>query len=269
MQGILLFDADNTLWDTDSVFRQAQVAMLRVLARIQITEEPELQLSRLRAMDDELVAHFGTHEYDFRVLATALAYHYTLGYSAAESAHMVLSSPSGLNPELAPIVEEASRAFADGLQQIPPLYADTMPVLSSIRLSVSAHDRIVTIMLSEGDINRLERTLAAYQVRERGLFDEIILCRKSVAVIRQAEQAGRSLLPTVSPDVANIGMLIGDSLQRDIKFGNQAKLITVYKPSSYRGDETPGDPSEQPSYSIERLAQLLPILAELGLSVVL
>ena len=40
MGTIITFDVDNTIWDTDSVFRNAQLAMLNVLVDLGLIKAP-------------------------------------------------------------------------------------------------------------------------------------------------------------------------------------------------------------------------------------
>jgi FMN phosphatase YigB (HAD superfamily) len=72
MKAVLIFDADNTLWDTDSVFRSAQLSLLRTLQKFHLLSDPEEHLSTLRTIDRELFEQMGRFEYDFKVLSIAL-----------------------------------------------------------------------------------------------------------------------------------------------------------------------------------------------------
>jgi putative hydrolase of the HAD superfamily len=72
MHFVLIFDADNTLWDTNAVFHSAQVAMLETFETVDILSNARSQVERLRAIDRILIQRLERHEYDFRILATAL-----------------------------------------------------------------------------------------------------------------------------------------------------------------------------------------------------
>jgi FMN phosphatase YigB (HAD superfamily) len=64
-----------------------------------------------------------------------------------------------------------------------------------------------------------------------------------------------------------LGIVVGDSLHRDIVFGNQAGMITVYKPSTYLGMEIPQAPEEKPFAVINTLADLPALLRRLDVQV--
>jgi ribonucleotide monophosphatase NagD (HAD superfamily) len=91
---------------------------------------------------------------------------------------------------------------------------------------------------------------------------------KSKETFEQAKEIGLQLLSQTTGVKETAFVLIGDSLHRDIKFGNQAGFITVYKPSAFEGFETPNTSDEQPCYTIKSLEELPSILREdLGLMI--
>ena len=68
MNSIIVFDADNTLWDTDGVFKNAQKALLQKLADADLLADPDSEISKLRAVDRQLFARMGRFEYNFKAL---------------------------------------------------------------------------------------------------------------------------------------------------------------------------------------------------------
>ena len=267
MNAVIVFDADNTLWDTNDVFRCAQLDLLDVFARVGLCADAKSQLQVLRRIDREFADRIGSFEYDFRLLPAALACHYTLGLTITEAVEKIVSQTyQNGDPHLATIVDESYRAFAEGLRKIPCLYPDAWTVISSIHSSRSSENRIVTVIFSEGGLERLERVFEAYEIRSRGLFDEIIIGTKSREAFEAAKQAGLKHLSNEGEAAETLFIMVGDSLQRDIKFGNQTGYTTVYIPASFLGQEKPREPDEEPHYTIERLSELPPILRELGLT---
>ncbi len=75
-RNLAIFDGDNTLWDTNAVFTDAQKDILRGLARAGIPADPELDFSLLRQVDDLLIKHFARHEYDNTYLSLCLIRHF-------------------------------------------------------------------------------------------------------------------------------------------------------------------------------------------------
>ena len=81
------------------------------------------------------------------------------------------------------------------------------------------------------------------------------------------KQRGKELLPSTPSCSAAPAVLIGDSLHRDIKLGNQAGFITIYKPSPFKGDEKPLGADEHPDYTIAMLSELPAVLGDLDMAV--
>jgi putative hydrolase of the HAD superfamily len=267
LNAVIVFDADNTLWDTNGVFRRAQLDLLDVFARAGLCADAESQLQVLRRIDREFADRIGSFEYDFRLLPAALACHYTLGLTITEAVEKIVSQTyQNGDPRLAAIVDESYRAFAKGLRKIPRLYPDARTVISSIRSSRSSENRIVTVIFSEGAPERLERVFEAHEIRGRGLFDEIIIGAKSREAFEAAKRAGLKHLSSEGEAHETLFIMVGDSLQRDIKFGNQTGYTTVYIPAGFLGREKPREPDEEPHYIVERLSELPPILRALGLT---
>jgi putative hydrolase of the HAD superfamily len=264
----MIFDADNTLWDTDSVFRSAQSAILRKLAEAGLVTNPESRLEALRLLDQELTKQLRNFEYDFTVLALAAAYYFSTPSLTLKSAvHKALTREEGkIDPKLAIAITEAYESFKDALFKIPKLYPDAEEVLRSINDLKTHGNAIATILLSEGDPARLERILRAHKIRERAFFDEIIIGPKSKQTFERAKIAGQKHLPRVRPPKSTLVIVTGDSLHRDIKFGNEIGAITVYKPSPFKGDEEPHERNERPNYRISKLSELIAILKSLELS---
>ena len=263
VDAVLIFDADNTLWHTNAIFRAAQLAALRVLAEASLIVDPEAQLETLRTLDRELVRRMGRFEYDFRVLLAAVSYH-TQGLPAEEAiTRAITRSEEGVGLEHSAAVERAHAAFRRGLDEVPPLYPDAEAILTAIRSSQS-DQHIITVLFSEGDPERVERTLRANGVREREFFDEIIVAHKSREAFEAANELGLQHLPQRKDGGEILTVSIGDALRRDIKFCNQAGFITVYIPSDFHGREEPQEPDEEPCFTIESLRELPAVLRGLG-----
>src|SRR5689334_17438900 len=91
MNAVVVFDADNTLWDTNAVFRDAQLELLRVFEKHRLITSAEAELGTLRQIDRALIRRSGHFEYDFTALADALVEYYTAGISTDEAADRALT----------------------------------------------------------------------------------------------------------------------------------------------------------------------------------
>ena len=80
--------------------------------------------------------------------------------------------------------------------------------------------------------------------------------------MHRAKETGLKLFPGSARSIEVVFILIGDSLQRDIKLGNQTGCITIYKPSAFKGIEIPTSPVEQPCFTIMSLDELPAILRD-------
>lgn len=267
MKAVLIFDADNTLWDTDSVFRSAQLALLETLAKDGLLTDPESQLETLRMLDRELFSQMGRFEYDFKVLSAALAYYYSRQLLLKDAVYQAISDmKKGYCSQLAVVIDDACHAFKQGLSGIPNLYPGTEAMLSYISALRASENPVATVLLSEGEPERLKRILKAHQIVRRGFFDDIIIEKtKSKETFERAKQSGLKHLRKAGDSTQTLFFLVGDSLKRDIKFGNQLGFVTVYKPSPFMGREEPRELDERPCYIIQNLGELPSLLNSLGL----
>ena len=74
---------------------------------------------------------------------------------------------------LRPVIEDAYRAYVETLEQIPPLLPGVRETLSTLCACRTTPASLATIIFSEGNHPRLERIIAAYNIREQGYFNEI------------------------------------------------------------------------------------------------
>lgn len=268
MKAVLIFDGDNTLWDTDSVFRNAQLALLKILAKDKLLTDPESQLKVLRMLDKELFSQIGRFEYDFKVLSAAAAYYYFKKLPLQDAVKKAISNAkNGKSSELAVLINDAFHAFEQCLNEIPSLYPDAETILSCICTLRASKAPIATVLLSEGKFSRLKRILEAHKIEERSFFDAIIIDEKNKQTFEKAKLLGQEYLSKLGYSTMPFFLLIGDSLKRDIKFGNQVGCITVYKPSPFMGREESHELDEQPCYTIQNLSELPLLLNKLGVSI--
>ncbi|GEM_PF-1256306 len=265
MRSVIIFDADNTIWDTDAVFRSAQLALLQTLASDGLLDNPASHLTLLRAIDCHLMALHGKAEYGFDALALALIIAFTRHCSAEEAASEAFTEAQTQDFErYRPLIHMAHNTFADALHQPPPLFADALAILLSLRAASISASSIATILMTEGDTTRIERAFSAHRFRERTLFDEILILEKNADTMAYARSVGYRILCVSEETTPILTVFVGDSLKRDIQPANRAGFVTVYKPAAFKGFEIPQADDETPTHVIHSLAELPHLLARLG-----
>ncbi|HSE15777.1 MAG TPA: hypothetical protein VLB46_01920 [Pyrinomonadaceae bacterium] len=258
----IVFDADNILWDTDAVFRRAQLGLLQVFVKEGVIRHAEPELMNLRLMDKMLAKLYGKFEYDLTSLPIALYRQYHSRESLIEAAQWTIQH----NNSTTDLIKRACEVFTKNLEDTPPLFEDAKELLHSLQAFRLAGYPIITIMFSEGEITRLSRTIEAHNLRRLRLFDEIVLRPKSIECFQNVRRLALRHLPVDTNNPNSLLVMIGDSLKRDVMFANLAGFVTVYKPSNFLGQETPCTREEEPNFQINSLLALPQVLDELGAS---
>jgi len=241
---VLIVDADNTLWDTNQVFANAQLAMIRSLEE-HGCRFPEPPLEALRRIDRRLAREFGKFEYDFSLLAERLMDEYFPG-----------EMPSA-DRELA--AQGAAAELGSTLSTTPDLLPGATDLLRWIRDSRAHGARLAAILISEGDKSRLMRIASAHHL-DHGTFDRIeVLATKTAEVFQDAVSWGRLAVGTPSP----VCIAIGDSIERDMRPARTAGCVTIYKPAGFHGNERSTTSEAEPDYRVSDLTEALAITQEL------
>ena len=258
----LVFDADNTLWDTNAVFRKAQLEILRVFAKRGLIKEPESELDNLRLIDKALANLAQDFEYRPIMLPVALDHYYSRNVSIDEAAAWALQQGSRYAQGF---VRSSCDSFSKALEQIPPMFEDAEEVLIKLQDSRSSGSPIALVMFSEGKARRLERILEAHHLRNRKVFDEIVIQKKSLDSFCHVREMAHRHLSSVNEYPETLFVMIGDSLQRDIVLANRTGFVTVYKPTVFLGEENACSKDEEPRFRIDSLLELPGLLGRLGI----
>jgi putative hydrolase of the HAD superfamily len=205
-------DADNTLWDTDSVYQAAQCALLEQIEHLEgHATNTQDRLAFVREYDQAIATLHHEHlRYPVELLAHALL----LGLrriSSSEAANRVIRE-GGL-----PEMEQAVNRFVGMLKTLPPLLPG---VLDGIQLAVG--NGLKFYVVTEGPQDRMIGSL-----REHGLLgyiNQVLSATKTVALYKRL----KSLAGTGS--VA----MIGDQLDRDVLPAREACLTAIWIPSAFR-----------------------------------
>jgi putative hydrolase of the HAD superfamily len=253
------FDADNTLWDTNAVFRDAQVEMLSVLASKGLLEEPEDHVEELRRLDRQLMGKMGRNEYDFRALADALIIYYRDACDPGKAVKTVVEEHAR-GEGYSSLAKNAYERFSDTLKEVPDLLLGVRETLRAIGDLKEQHD-VTLALFSEGNEDRLYRILEVHNdVAE--CFDLIrVIGKKDVASFEDLRQ---SLKRKVGDSENPTCVMVGDSINSDIRPANKAGFVTVYKPADFEGRETPADEAGQPDFTIEQVSEVIDVFPHLG-----
>ena len=256
---VLAIDGDNTLWDTNSVFEDAQHRLLSLLDRTRPECSTRLSFKILREVDDLLILHTGRQEYNFQLLVLALI-SVQKGMTEAEAVSSAMREaqerPNSVEAKLA---TKISRDFCSWLQKIPPLLPSVGRSLEELsQLKTRNKGRLALVLLSEGDEARIRSILKSH-FHKKTIFDVFhIVERKSTDTLLDAQIQGSKVLESES-DCSQIQaqlVVVGDSIASDIVPGNSVGAITIYIAGGYRGAETPTDENEHPQIILKSFRQL-------------
>lgn len=211
-------DADNTLWDTDAVFAEAQLALLDdVVAALGTSVPPGDALAFIRAIDQALAErHHAGLRYPPRLLIRAgeLALNGTPPDAAARRAWKGRSSYK-ISDEAADAIEQH---FFAGLAAPPALRPGVMDGLERLHA-----DGCLLLIISEGAKAKVDRN--AERLGVASFFDRVLEAPKSPEIYH------RVLRLTGTPHRA---FMVGDQLDRDIVPAKAAGIGTIYFPGGFQ-----------------------------------
>lgn len=214
---VILTDADNTLWDTDAVFINAQLGLLADIEHATsktCTEEDRLAF--VRRYDQAIAAIHHAHlKYPPILLVLALEIALS-GIDATTAAAAVIGgrTASGLAQSRA---EAAVKNYLDILGSMPNLLPTVMDGLERLR-NAGLHPYILT----EGRIEKQKKLLDHHALTE--FFVGVFELAKNQAQFERLRQ--RFAFAEV--------ITIGDQLDRDILPAKAAGCTTVLVPGRFR-----------------------------------
>lgn len=217
---VLVADADNTLWDTDSVFADAQLALLAdVEAATGLGCRAEGRLEFVRDYDQALASRHHLHlRYPVQMLISALEAALTRSLPPVEAAIDAiagrLQGGSILSPDS---IERASAAYGDALARTPLL-------LPSVRegLDLALASGVRLYVMTEGRIEKQKRLIATHHLSD--VFADVWELTKDNA---QFERLRRRFQGSTV-------VVIGDQPDRDIAPARKAGCVAILVPSRFR-----------------------------------
>ena len=250
---IIIFDGDNTLWDTNAVFTEAQLAILEELRRFGVNIVPKDEFDKLRLIDDMLIKKYQKHEYNFRVLCFALYLHYKNKLSEEEAMQMAYDIfEKNMKYEGLDIADKCYDVFNKKLKQIPSLFDNVKKTLKYLKAV-----KCVLILSSEGKKYRIMKILDEYDLKQ--FFVHISTEEKSIETFKKIISKISKYQETCSKKV----FVVGDILEREIFMGNKIGAITIYKPSYYKPNQKPKNKMEIPNYKIKEIGDIKNIVKSL------
>jgi putative hydrolase of the HAD superfamily len=210
----LFTDADNTLWDTNGVFVEAQLAMLRELEMATGLSAPEAEdrgLEFLRRVDQNIAAsHPERLRYPPVLLARGLLFALA-GDNADQAADRATREQVAV-----PGGDETVQRFTERLRTVPCLRAGVWNGLTII-----AAAGVPITVVTEERLERCRHLLEAHGLS--ALVQKVISIHKTVEAFRQLRrEAGKGR-----------ALMIGDQLDRDIRCASEAGFKTFFFPSGF------------------------------------
>lgn len=217
---VLIFtDADNTLWDTDAVYAEAQLKLLKdVETAIGIHGAAVNRLDFVREYDQEIAAK---HHKRLRYPPVLLVQAITLGLqgknprAAAKAVSLSQYRENGLSADEAGTI---AQRFLERLQARPQLRPGVREGLVEF-----AARGYVMIVVTEGTGPKCNDLLRHYEFEN--LVDRVIESPKHPDLYRRICKLGGG---------ADVSVMIGDQLDRDILPAKEAGLVTIYFPGGFK-----------------------------------
>ncbi|TCK97115.1 HAD family hydrolase [Paraburkholderia sp. BL9I2N2] len=232
---VVLCDADNTLWDTDAVFADAQRALLENIESMigAQCDRPD-RLDFVRQYDQALALIHHLHlRYPPHLLVLALTEGLN-GKSPETAAIQIVSGISQAGPISLEAAEELGSLFQERLKVIPRLLPG---VRDGLRLALQKD--VPIYMLTEGRIDKQKRIIESHKLSEN--FRAVLEMTKS---LQQYERLRSRFLP------AEV-VVLGDQLDRDIDPARAAGCTTVYVPGRFTPSWNLSKGSQHASYQAE------------------
>lgn len=235
MTKLVFIDADNTLWDTNAVYKDAQLWLLgAVEAAVGVTAPTDERLAYVREVDQAIAAqHHGGLRYPTQILARAIALVLS-GEPVNRAVKRVWTDKdAGLSAEGAMALEDAFKQQLDAKPALRPGVAQGLERLRTSGFRI--------FILTEGQRDRIERTLAAHGLDRFGA--NILEAKKEPGLFKRVSRL----------EGADSACMIGDQLDRDIAPAKAAGLTTIYFPGGFSPKWTPQEREVAPDYKVASL----------------
>lgn len=215
---LVFIDADNTLWDTDGVFAEAQLRLLAAVEKSTGLAGPvDNRLEFVRTFDQQLAQqhHLGLR-YPPRLLVDALALGLQgMPYREAVRQAWTRGDASGVDRSA---VAQIESDFVGDISKQPTLLAGVAKGLAELA-SIDA----TSVVFTEGSRKRVLRTVQSHRLDE--FIDRVFEAPKTARMFERVKSLARE---------GQSVYVIGDQLTRDIRPANDAGLTTIYVPGRFQ-----------------------------------
>lgn len=247
---LIIFDGDDTLWDTSSIFVTAQLLALEKISKLCGNIDPNEEYKTLRMFDDRLIQLNNKSEYDFTMLFLSLIKHYKenkdINSTIKKSIKIIKSTEPNMDKEES---GKINNDFLINLKIIPRLYPDTIYTLEK-----TIEKGFINILISEGGEERIKQVLNYYNLWD--FFNNAYMFRKNPESYKKIVSDLINLYSIKNNEI----IVVGDLLDRDIYYGNMVNATTIHKPGGYKPNQKPKNKFEFPDYTIKNISDLLSII---------
>jgi putative hydrolase of the HAD superfamily len=248
---LVVTDADNTLWDTNSVYAEGQLGLLKRIERdTGLRVGTQDRLAFIRTVDQELAR---LSSYDLKYPPELLVYAietYLTGGSPQKAASNSINSHMRLAGDKK--MGKHAKWFVDHLKsKIPKLRPGVKTGIRKLN-----QIGIPLIILTEGNQERCQALLDHYNLSN--FIVKIIASRKHVSLYKGISNKFGSSLETK--------VMIGDQLDRDILAAKEAGYITIYFPSGFQPSWITADEGYAADYQISSFKEVPCIVERIGIS---
>jgi putative hydrolase of the HAD superfamily len=214
---LVVSDADNTLWDTDAVYRRAQLALFdAVRVKVDSASPPPDPLSYLRRIDEQIAhRHPLRWKYPPRILIASLAH--ALSQPDSSDLPHFTQAPEVLDE---PVILDLEHQFLTALDNETPLLRDS--VVEGLGELRRIGARIV--LATEAAADRCQALLTSHN-----LLEYITAVHASV----KTPALFRAISNLYSAD-AGAKFMVGDQHDRDIAPAKAAGFVTILFPGGFK-----------------------------------
>lgn len=205
---ILFTDADNTLWDTDRIFAEAQLSLLRDVEKyLNMSPIRSRRLAFVRSLDQSLAQR---HEAGLRYPPILLI--------QALLERRGASRPTSLTAKEKATMKEIERRFLYFVgNSIPRLRRGVRTGLAQLDMA-----NVKIVIMTETSVERCRRTLEANNINQH------------VAAIHSGNKSPSSFVELDDSYPYHPKFFVGDQLDLDIALAHGCGFETIYFPSRFR-----------------------------------
>jgi putative hydrolase of the HAD superfamily len=241
---IVLTDADNTLWDTNALYADAQLWMLGAVEDV-INKNSVAQdrLGFLRELDQRIAESYKTGlRYPSRLVVRGLA-------SLIAGGDFDLALREALSDDgVMSISEDAVVAIeAEFYRRLSAMPALRPGVTEGVTALAAAG--VPLVCLTEGAKSKAAQRLGAAGLTR--YFCRLVEARKTERLFLSLQRLSRESL-----------LMVGDQLSKDIFPAKAAGLLTVYFPGGFR-PKWENDVANEPDWTIESFVELSKIVVSM------